>query len=227
MLKTCSGNGYTQYDGSRATAPEIGSDHCRNRADNEYSDRLLSQDARRCGRKRYAGTDGGPAQDAACEKRSGGASRTFRLTPPTPCTECSLCILFSWMPIWSNIPTASSGSLRWTRCRQQRISSTGSFRAETFRELRHLAEISGGYIPSCYVARLYDWDADMERLQEMRGRLNGPACPEAPQQVQQLRERIWKTENRMVREAEKVLESDPEFPCGKPTSRNSMPSCRP
>lgn len=85
------------------------------------------------------------------------------------------------------------------------------FRAETFRELRHLAEISGGYIPSCYVARLYDWDADMERLQEMRGRLNGPACPEAPQQVQQLRKRIWKAENRMVREAERILESDPEI----------------
>lgn len=86
------------------------------------------------------------------------------------------------------------------------------FRAETFRELRHLAETSGGYMPSCYVVRLYDWDADMERLQEMRGRLNGPACPEAPQQVQQLRERIWKAENRMVREAEKILESDPEIP---------------
>ena len=86
------------------------------------------------------------------------------------------------------------------------------FRAETFRELRHLAETSGGYMPSCYVVRLYDWDADMERLQEMRGRLDGPACPEAPQQVQQLRERIWKAENRMVREAEKILESDPEIP---------------
>lgn len=85
------------------------------------------------------------------------------------------------------------------------------FRAETFRELRHLAEISGGYIPSCYVVRLYDWDTDMERLQEMRGRLNGPACPEAPQQVQQLRKRIWKAENRMVREAERILESDPEI----------------
>ena len=86
------------------------------------------------------------------------------------------------------------------------------FRAETFRELRHLAETRGRYMPSCYVVRLYDWDADMGRLQEMRGRLDGPACPEAPQQVQQLRERIWKTENRMVREAEKVLESDPEIP---------------
>lgn len=86
------------------------------------------------------------------------------------------------------------------------------FRAETFRELRHLAETSGRYMPSCYVVRLYDWDADMERLQEMRGRLNGPACPEAPQQVQQLRERIWKAENRMVREAERILESDPEVP---------------
>ena len=86
------------------------------------------------------------------------------------------------------------------------------FRAETFRELRHLAETSGRYMPSCYVVRLYDWDADMERLQEMRGRLDGPVCPEAPQQVQQLRERIWKAENRMVREAEKILESDPEIP---------------
>ena len=86
------------------------------------------------------------------------------------------------------------------------------FRAETFRELRHLAETRGRYMPSCYVVRLYDWDADMGRLQKMRGRLDGPACPEAPQQVQQLRERIWKTENRMVREAEKVLESDPEIP---------------
>ena len=86
------------------------------------------------------------------------------------------------------------------------------FRAETFRELRHLAETSGRYMPSCYVVRLYDWDADMERLQEMRGRLDGPACPEEPQQVQQLREWIWKAENRMVRKAERILESDPEIP---------------
>ena len=86
------------------------------------------------------------------------------------------------------------------------------FRAETFRELRHLAETSGRYTPSCYVVRLYDWDADMGRLQEMRGRLDSPACPDDPQQVQQLRERIWKAENRMVREAEKILESDPEIP---------------
>ena len=86
------------------------------------------------------------------------------------------------------------------------------FRAETFRELRHLAETRGRYMPSCYVVRLYDWDADMERLQEMRGRLDGPACPDDPQQVYQLRERIWKAENRMVREAERILESDPEIP---------------
>ena len=86
------------------------------------------------------------------------------------------------------------------------------FRAETFRELRHLTETSGRYMPSCYVVRLYDWDTDMGRLQEMRGRLDGPACPDDPQQVQQLRERIWKAENRMVREAERILESDPEIP---------------
>lgn len=85
------------------------------------------------------------------------------------------------------------------------------FRAETFRELRHLTETSGRYMPSCYVVRLYDWDTDMGRLQEMRGRLDGPACPDNPQQVQQLRERIWKAENRMVREAERILESDPEI----------------
>ena len=86
------------------------------------------------------------------------------------------------------------------------------FRAETFRELRHLTETSGRYTPSCYVVRLYDWDTDMGRLQEMRGRLDGPACADDPQQVQQLRERIWKTENRMVREAERILESNPEIP---------------
>ena len=86
------------------------------------------------------------------------------------------------------------------------------FRAETFRELRHLTETSGRYMPSCYVVRLYDWDTDMGRLQEMRGRLDGPACPDNPQQVQQLRERIWKAENRMVREAERILEGDQEIP---------------
>ena len=86
------------------------------------------------------------------------------------------------------------------------------FRAETFRELRHLTETSGRYTPSCYVVRLYDWDTDMGRLQEMRGRLDGPACADDPQQVQQLRERIWKTENRMAREAERILKSDPEIP---------------
>ena len=85
------------------------------------------------------------------------------------------------------------------------------FRAETFRELRHLAETRGRYMPSCYVVRLYDWDADMGRLQKMRGRLDGPACADNPQQVQQLRKRIWKAENRMVREAERILESDPEI----------------
>ncbi len=57
------------------------------------------------------------------------------------------------------------------------------FRAETFRELRHLAETRGRYMPSCYVVRLYDWDADMGRLQKMSGRRDGPTCPEAPQQV--------------------------------------------
>lgn len=86
------------------------------------------------------------------------------------------------------------------------------FRAETFRELRHLAETSGRYTPSCYVARLYDWDADMGPLQEMRGRLDCPAGSDDPQQVQQLRERIWKIENRMVRVAERILESKPEIP---------------
>ena len=86
------------------------------------------------------------------------------------------------------------------------------FRAETFRELRHLTETSGRYTPSCYVVRLYDWDADMGRLQKIRERLDSPACPDDPQQVQQLRERIWKAENRMVREAERILESDPEIP---------------
>ena len=86
------------------------------------------------------------------------------------------------------------------------------FRTETFRELRHLTETSGRYTPSCYVVRLYDWDTDMGRLQEMRGRLDGPACPDDPQQVQQLRERIWKAENRMVREAERILEGDQEIP---------------
>ncbi len=86
------------------------------------------------------------------------------------------------------------------------------FRTETFRELRHLTETSGRYTPSCYVVRIYDWDTGMGRLQEMRGRLDGPACADNPQQVQQLRERIWKTENRMVREAERILESDPEIP---------------
>ena len=72
------------------------------------------------------------------------------------------------------------------------------FRAETFRELRHLAETRGRYMPSCYVVRLYDWDTDMGRLQEMRGRLDGPACPDDPQQVQQLRERI--DDNRINRQ---------------------------
>ena len=86
------------------------------------------------------------------------------------------------------------------------------FRAETFRELRHLAETSGRYMPSCYIVHLYDWDADMGRLQKIRERLDSPACPDDPQQVQQLRERIWKAENRMVREAERILESDPEIP---------------
>lgn len=86
------------------------------------------------------------------------------------------------------------------------------FRSETFRELRHLAETSGRYSPSYYIAHLYDWDAGMNRLQEMREQLDGPACPGDPQQVQQLRERIWKAENRMVWEAERILENDPEIP---------------
>lgn len=86
------------------------------------------------------------------------------------------------------------------------------FRTETFRELHFLTETNGRYTPSYYVARFYDWDVDMERLQKMRERLDSPACPDDPQQVKQLREQIWKAEKLLVREAEEILESDPEIP---------------
>ncbi len=218
MLKTCSGNGYTQYDGSRATAPEIGSDHCRNRADNEYSDRLLSQDARRCGRKRYAGTDGGPAQDAACEK----IGRRLADVPADTAHSLHGLLAMHTFLLDAYLEQHPDSGLRQPPMDEVQAAAhiiDRQFRAETFRELRHLAETSGHYMPSCYVVRLYDWDTDMGRkLQEMRGRLDGPACPDDPQQVQQLRERIWKTENRMVREAEKGAgERSGNSALGKPT----------
>ena len=102
------------------------------------------------------------------------------------------------------------------------------FRAETFRELRHLAETRGRYMPSCYVVRLYDWDADMGRLQKMRGRLDGPACPEAPQQVSAAPgANLEGREPHGAGSRRGCWRAIRKFPCGKPTSRNSMPSCRP
>lgn len=97
------------------------------------------------------------------------------------------------------------------------------FRAETFRELRHLAETSGHYMPSCYVVRLYDWDTDMGRLQEMRGGWTA-------RHVRKLRSRFssFGSESGRPRtvwcgKPKRCWRAIRKFPCGKPTSRNSMP----
>ncbi|MFR8224052.1 MAG: hypothetical protein ACLU9X_05185 [Alistipes shahii] len=145
-------------------------------------------------------------------KRSGAASRTFRQTPPHSLHGLLAMHTFLLDAYLEQHPDSGLRQPPMDELQAAAHIIDRQFRAETFRELRHLAETRGRYMPSCYVVRLYDWDADMGRLQKMRGRLDGPACADNPQQVQQLRERIWKTENRMVREAERILESDPEIP---------------
>lgn len=159
-------------------------------------------------------------------KRSGGASRTFRLTPPTPCTACWPCTPFSWMLIWSSIPTAGSGSLRWTRCRPQRISSTGSSAP------RHSASCaiwqkredvicppvtscdSTIGIPIWAGCRRCAGGWTARHVRTIRSRCTSSGSESGRRRT------AWYGKPRGYWRAIR------KFPCGKPTSRNSMPSCR-
>lgn len=85
------------------------------------------------------------------------------------------------------------------------------FHHDTLRELRHVAESDGRYIPSYYVAHLNGWYDDLDGLRSKRDVLNNPSNPEERQQVGELEVRIRRIENRRVREAEMILECDPKY----------------
>lgn len=84
------------------------------------------------------------------------------------------------------------------------------FHQDTLRELRHVAESDGRYIPSYYVAHMTGWYDDLDGLRSKRDVLNNPSNTEERQQVGELEERIRRIENRRVRGAEMILECDPK-----------------
>lgn len=156
-----------QYDGPRATAPEIGFDYyCRiGLTMNTATDRF--QDARRCGGKRYAGADGGPAQDAVAKRRA--VPQTFRQTPPTshglPGHEDLFSGCLSEQHLRQQAPAA-----RWTKCRQQRISYITGSSAETVSS-RHIWQKQVDVMPVTSTCDSTIGIPIWGRLQEMRGRL--------------------------------------------------------
>jgi len=78
------------------------------------------------------------------------------------------------------------------------------YESDIMHRLCHFVE--GGYLPPFYIAGIYNWQAELDILSEMRTKMRGPECPKDPQQLQQLRVNIWQLENRMSKEAEQVLE---------------------
>ena len=85
------------------------------------------------------------------------------------------------------------------------------YESDIMHRLCHFVE--GGYLPPFYIAGIYNWQAELDILSEMRTKMRGPECPKDPQQRQQLRVNIWQLENRMSKEAEQVLEKmDPPLP---------------
>ena len=85
------------------------------------------------------------------------------------------------------------------------------YESDIMHRLCHFVE--GGYLPPFYIAGIYNWQAELDMLSEMRTQMRGPECPKDPQQLQQLRVNIWQLENRMSKEAEQVLEKmDPPLP---------------
>lgn len=78
------------------------------------------------------------------------------------------------------------------------------YESDIMHRLCHFVE--GGYLPPFYIAGIYNWQAELDILSELRTKMKGPECPKDPQQLQQLRVNIWQIENRMSKEAEQVLE---------------------
>lgn len=62
-----------------------------------------------------------------------------------------------------------------------------------------------------YVARLYGWDVDCEILQAMRHERDTATPGADPRRMQQLREEIFRTENHLVRGAERTIEGMTEM----------------
>jgi len=167
-----------------------------------------------------------PCAGHRLRKRSGAASRMFRQTPPTPCTACCPCTPFSWMPIWSSIPTASSGSRRWPRCRPLRISSTGSSAPRRSANCAIWQKRVGVICPpvTSYTSttgtptwgdcRRYASGWTARRVRTIHSRCSSSVSESGRQRT------AWCGKPRGYW---RVIR---KFPCGKPTSRNSMPSCR-
>lgn len=86
------------------------------------------------------------------------------------------------------------------------------FRTGIFRELCRMTEAPTRMEPPFYVARLYGWDVDCEILQAMRHERDATTPGADPRRIQQLREEIFRTENHLVRGAERTIEGMTEMP---------------
>ena len=85
------------------------------------------------------------------------------------------------------------------------------YRTGIFRELCRMTEAPTWMQPSFYVARLYGWDVDCEILQAMRHERDTATPGADPRRMQQLREEIFRTENLLVRGAERTIEGMSEM----------------
>lgn len=86
------------------------------------------------------------------------------------------------------------------------------FRTGIFHELCRMTEVPTRMQPPFYVARLYGWDVDYEMLQAMRHERDTATPGADPRRIQQLREEIFRTENHLVRGAERTIEGMTEMP---------------
>lgn len=78
------------------------------------------------------------------------------------------------------------------------------YESDIMHRLCHFVE--SRYLPPFYIAGIYHWEADMDILTSLQAQMNGPSCPKDPQQLQQLRVNIRQLENRMMKDAERILE---------------------
>lgn len=204
------GPGLPDADRSGPGASPLGAADAGDRAGDDGTSSAAPHLARRGGPPRGAATDGCPAQDVRHEAHGRKlANLPGNSSHPIHGVLALHTLLVDAYPERhpeSRMRQPTTGEVQAAMRLVDRL-----FRTGIFRELCRMTEAPTRMEPPFFVARLYGWDVDCEILQAMRHERDTATPGADPRRMQQLREEIFRTENHLVRGAERTIEGMPEM----------------